>query len=150
MVDTTLVTGAAKAATARHPAPARVASERADAAIERPIVLTAMRVCDGRAAASGAGAVAAAAACAAGRVAAVDGAAVGTGDGADGARAARGRRLGSGRVAHAARYAGGATSTSTRPTMSSAVTPANSDSGSTMMRCASTGTASSRTSSGVT
>ena len=34
---------------------------------------------------------------------------------------------------------GGATSTRTRLTMSSAVTPANSDSGSTMMRCASTG-----------
>src|SRR5215207_6674498 len=50
---------------------------------------------------------------------------------------------------HAARYAGGSTSTSTRLTMSSAVTPPKSDSGSTMMRCASTGTASSRTSSGV-
>src|SRR5690606_30118568 len=54
------------------------------------------------------------------------------------------------RHAQAARYAGGSMSSRMRETTSSALTPAKSDSGSITRRWASTGTASSRTSSGMT
>jgi hypothetical protein len=61
-------------------------------------------------------------------------------------RRGRGPRL---RRRHAARFTGGSMSPRMRVRIDSAVTPEKSASGSTMMRCASTGTARSRTSSGV-